>query len=173
MFRLIISLTMALLLSFCVHSQVDTLAIDSVPEPEVQFKPKPMVMLGLGTFTFYGDTGNGLRSNGPLTSSAALNLGVNVPLRRNIDLSFSAVFSTLTLNEPGLDFRNNFRSNISGGSAIVTYNFNDILPKDAYVQPYIGTGISTFEFLSKAYRKTHQTPMSRNKNSQSIFSCSV
>ncbi|MFK7757433.1 MAG: hypothetical protein AB8B53_10930 [Flavobacteriales bacterium] len=138
------------MLPFCVHSQSDTLAVDSVPEPIVQFKPKPSLMLGLGTFTFYGDTGNGLRSNSPLTSSAALNVGVNMPLRSNIDISFSAVFSTLTLNEPGLDFRNNFRSNISGGSAIVTYNFNDILPKDAYVQPYIGTGISTFEFLSKA-----------------------
>ena len=151
MLRILCLLFMPLIACLTANSQSDSLQlgggeiINSAPN-----KLRPMVGLGIGTFTFYGDTGNKTETNNPFNSSLALSLGVQVPVNYFLDLSFSAVLSTVTVNEPGLDMLNNFQSEITGGTALLTYNFENFLPKSTYLQPYIGTGISSFEFLSKA-----------------------
>jgi len=150
MFRIKTLLIILTVLATESYGQVDSLSTDSIPEVEKKSKLRPMVGLGVGTFTFYGDTGRGLRSNNPFNSSLALSFNAQVPVTYFLDLNFSAVFSQLTLNEPDFNLRNNFTSEITGGSAILTYNFENLLPKSAFWQPYIGTGISSFEFLSKA-----------------------
>ena len=133
-------------------SQADSIDIYEDEELIISpiFKPKPMIGFGIGTFTFYGDTGSELRSNNPFNSSIALSFNAQMPVKSFLDLSFSAVFSTVTVNEPGLRTLNNFQSEITGGTALLTYNFENFLPKTAVWQPYVGTGISSFEFLSKA-----------------------
>ena len=150
MFRYLYLLAILLIVCSTAISQVDSLQVEDEITLPIPAKLRPMVGLGIGTFTFYGDTGNKLRSNNPFNSSLALSIGAQVPIKYYLDLSFSAVFSTVTVNEPGLAMLNNFQSEISGGTALLTYNFENLLPKTASWQPYIGTGISSFEFLSKA-----------------------
>ena len=141
-------------LIYCLTANSQSYSIDLEQDKEIVnpslSKLRPMIGLGIGTFTFYGDTGNKTETNNPFNSSLALSLGVQVPVNYFLDLSFSAVLSTVTVNEPGLDMLNNFQSEITGGTALLTYNFENFLPKSTYLQPYIGTGISSFEFLSKA-----------------------
>ncbi len=152
MLRILCLLFMPLVACFTANSQSDLLQLEVEDEiiNSAPNKLRPMVGLGIGTFTFYGDTGNKTETNNPFNSSLALSLGVQVPVNYFLDLSFSAVLSTVTVNEPGLDMLNNFQSEITGGTALLTYNFENFLPKSTYLQPYIGTGISSFEFLSKA-----------------------
>ena len=152
MLRILCLLFMPLVVCLTANSQSDSLQLEGEDEiiNSAPNKLRPMVGLGIGTFTFYGDTGNKTETNNPFNSSLALSLGVQVPVNYFLDLSFSAVLSTVTVNEPGLDMLNNFQSEITGGTALLTYNFENFLPKSTYLQPYIGTGISSFEFLSKA-----------------------
>ncbi|MFT5844618.1 MAG: hypothetical protein ACI8QW_000489 [Saprospiraceae bacterium] len=152
MLRILCLLFMPLIVCLTANSQSDSLQLEGEDEiiNSAPNKLRPMVGLGIGTFTFYGDTGNKTETNNPFNSSLALSLGVQVPVNYFLDLSFSAVLSTVTVNEPGLDMLNNFQSEITGGTALLTYNFENFLPKSTYLQPYIGTGISSFEFLSKA-----------------------
>ncbi len=111
---------------------------------------KPSIGFGLGTMAFFGELGNGNSANNLFTSSAAYSFHAKLPMSSSLDLTFTGIKSTLTVNNPGLQVLNNFRSEITGGSAILTYNFNSFLNKDAFWRPFIGTGISSFEFLSKA-----------------------
>ena len=152
MLRILCLLFIPLIACLTANSQSESLQLEGEDEiiNSAPNKLRPMVGLGIGTFTFYGDTGNKTETNNPFNSSLALSLGVQVPVNYFLDLSFSAVLSTVTVNEPGLDMLNNFQSEITGGTALLTYNFENFLPKSTYLQPYIGTGISSFEFLSKA-----------------------
>ena len=141
-------------LIYCLTANSQSYSTDLEQDVEIvnpsPSKLRPMIGLGIGTFTFYGDIGNKTETNNPFNSSLALSGGVQVPVNYFLDLSFSAVLSTVTVNESGLGMLNNFQSEIIGGTALLTYNFENFLPKSAYLQPYIGTGISSFEFLSKA-----------------------
>ncbi len=150
MFRQAILFIFLLGFSWSSVAQVDTTLMEIPEEIPSVSKARPMIGFGVGTFAFYGDTGKNYRSNNPFTSSLALSFTAQIPVNYFLDVNFSGVMSSVTVNEPGLRLNNNFKSEITGGSAILSYNFENFLPKGTFWQPYIGTGISSFEFLSKS-----------------------
>jgi len=130
----------------------DSLEIEAPEVPVEKVSPsfKPLVGFGIGTLTFAGDLGNGYKSNSVFSSSPAFSFHAQMPVSSSLNLTFTGIRSKITVNEPGLNVLNNFQSEINGGSALVTYNFSSFLNKSTFWRPYLGTGIASFEFLSKA-----------------------
>ena len=150
MFRAKLTL-MCLAITMTVMAQ-DSLYVEVNEElDENLFSPrlKPSIGFGLGTMSFYGDLGNKTSANNPYTSNAAFSFHAKLPMSSCLELTLTGIKSELIVNEPGLNLLNNFQSDITGGSAIFSYNFNRFLNKTTFWRPYIGTGISSFEFLSK------------------------
>lgn len=119
------------------------------PADSQLFELRPRVGLGVGTFTFFGDVGGDQAGYSPLSSSIAYSLRISNELSPYFRLSFESVFGRLAVNEINTDRRFNFMSEVRAGSVQLQYNFAHFLPKDRFLEPWIGTGIGSFEFLSK------------------------
>ena len=129
---------------------------DSIPAPEEEPKEKapkemfygPTVGLGIGMFKFYGDILNANYGN-PLISNIGYDLHVHQQLNSFLTAKFYVLFGTLSANERSADRNLNFKSKITVGGFALMYNFDQLLPKDRIVSPYISLGIESLEFLSK------------------------
>ncbi len=113
-------------------------------------KPRPSVEIAAGTLSYFGDVG---RLNGNAQYSQ-LNWGYSITMRNPISeafsLDFSALFGTVRHQENLPGQMVNFETPIQMGSASITYNFNNFLPKQRSITPYLSVGIATMEFNPKA-----------------------
>ncbi len=110
--------------------------------------PKPIIGLGIGMFSFYGELSNKKFAN-PMLSRVAYELSISEDLNDYFNLRFYTLFGKLGANERGIDRNLNFESSIRLGGINLTYNFDQLLPKNRIISPYISVGIESFEFLSK------------------------
>lgn len=113
------------------------------------FKLKPTFGLGAGMFAFYGDIGSDHDGYNPLVSRLGFELRAGAPVTPYLDVSLFAVHGQLGANERSATRNLNFLSKVTTGGFQVTYNFMHLLPEDRTVEPYIGLGIESVEFLSK------------------------
>ena len=133
-----------LVLSFvCFNSQLfaaDTLA--SVLRPRIG--------LGTGTFTYYGEIQNYQKKFSPVVNRYGGLLYVNAPISRMFNLEFSASYGRIAANERTLARNFNFESRVRMGTVYLYYNFYPLFQsKRAIYHPFLGVGVSSFEFLSK------------------------
>ena len=141
LYRLTFVFVVGLILSFNGYGQsADTLR-------EV-FRPR--IGLGTGVMTYYGEIQNYQKGFAPTVNRFGGNIYANAPISRMFNLEFTACYAKISANERTLKRNYNFESRIRMGSAIVYYNFYPLFqPKRRYFHPFIGTGIASFEFLSK------------------------
>lgn len=79
------------------------------------------------------------------------NLMVNAPLNKAFNFEFVATYGKISANERSLTRNYNFQSRIRMGSLNIQYNFYPLFhPTRSFFNPYIGIGITSFEFLSKS-----------------------
>jgi hypothetical protein len=126
---------------------------EQVPAATVSYenqKPRPSIEIGAGTLSYFGDVGN-LNGNAQYSQ---LNWGYSITMRNPISDAFSIDFAALfgkvrhQENIPGQMV--NFETPIQMGSASLTYNFNNLLPRQRSITPYLSVGIATMEFNPKA-----------------------
>ena len=125
---------------------------DSVPSDKGDtndFLFRPTIGLGVGMLTFYGDVGKNHRFYHPTVSRVGYELKVSNPLTPYLDLGFHVMRGKLGANERFQGRNLNFESQITTGGFNLTYNFDNLLPKDRNVEPFLSVGIESFEFLSK------------------------
>ncbi len=110
---------------------------------------KPTIGLGSGMFTFYGDVSKGKKDNGATISRMAIDLHITQPITSYLDGSFFFLKGKVGANERSGIRNVNFLSDISIWGVKGSYNFDNFLPKDRYISPYVSLGIESIEFLSK------------------------
>ncbi len=133
-------------------SQEDSLDVEDPTEEQqemlnIEFKPR--VGLGVGMFTFYGDVASNHQGYHPTVSKLGYDLSITNPLTDYLDIKFYAMMGTVSANERTLTRNLNFQSDITTGGIVLNYNFSHMLKPDRAVDPYIGVGIESIEFLSK------------------------
>lgn len=142
-----------LLLAFLFFTSVFAIGEnDSIVEPKEE-APKemfygPTVGLGVGMFKFYGDILDANYGN-PLISNIGYDLHVRQQLNSFLTAKFYVLFGTLSANERSENRNLNFKSKITVGGFALMYNFDQILPENRVVSPYISLGIESIEFHSK------------------------
>jgi len=114
---------------------------------KIEFKPR--VGLGVGMFTFYGDVASNHQGYHPTVSKLGYDISISNPLTDYLDIKFYGMMGTIGANERSLTRNLNFQSDITTGGFIINYNFGHILKKDHFVNPYLGVGFESIEFLSK------------------------
>lgn len=113
------------------------------------FRIQPTFGLGAGMFAFYGDIGANHDGYNPLVTRLGFELRAGTPLTDYLDVSLFALHGQVGANERSLTRNLNFRSRITTGGFQFTYNFSHLLPSTRTVEPYIGLGLESIEFLSK------------------------
>jgi hypothetical protein len=137
---LYIALTGLLTFQFYSSSAQDTLS--SVPRPRIG--------LGTGTFSYYGEIQNYNKNFSPIVNRYGGLVYVNAPVSRHFNLEFSASYGRFAANERTLERNFNFESRIRMGTVFLYYNFYPLFTaRRSYFHPFIGAGVSSFEFLSK------------------------
>ncbi len=122
-----------------VNAQSDTAA----------FRMKPTFTLGAGMFGFYGDIGSDHTGYSPLVTRFAYEFRAATPVTRWLEVSLFAQHGQLGVNERSLTRNLNFKSRITTGGLQFVYNFDQFLRKDHVVEPFLGVGFESVEFLSK------------------------
>ena len=111
---------------------------------------KPRIGGGVGVLAYYGEIQNYQVGLSPLVNKVAASIFLNAPLSNGFNVEFTAMFGKVGANERGLNRNFNFESRIRSGSMIITYNFYHLLKNNSRnFTPFIGAGITSFEFLSK------------------------
>ena len=100
-------------------------------------------------FTFYGDVASNHQGYHPTVSKLGYDISISNPLTDYLDIKFYGMMGTIGANERSLTRNLNFQSDITTGGFIINYNFGHILKKDHFVNPYLGVGFESIEFLSK------------------------
>jgi len=111
---------------------------------------RPALGLNVGMMSYFGDVG----SLDGLSRSPSLNFGQSLnlvsPISKNFSLRTFALFGKITEEERIENGNANFSTTIRMGGLSLQYNFGHFLPEERWIEPYLGVGISTFEFNSKA-----------------------
>jgi hypothetical protein len=114
---------------------------------KIEFKPR--VGLGVGMFTFYGDVASNHQGYHPTVSKLGYDISISNPLTDYLDIKFYGMMGTIGANERSLTRNLNFQSDITTGGFVINYNFGHILKPNHFVNPYVGVGFESIEFLSK------------------------
>ena len=109
---------------------------------------KPIIGFGTGKLSFYGEVSNKKFAKMQV-SRPAYELNIAKNLNEYLDLKFYVLFGKLGANERTATRNLNFETQIRLGGAVLTYNFDQLLPAQRNITPYVFLGIETFEFLSK------------------------
>ena len=112
---------------------------------------KPRIGVGTGILGYFGE----IQSYSPGYSSTVNRIGgnlmINAPLNQALNAEFSMLYGKVGANERTLTRNLNFESRIRMSSLMVHYNFYPFFsPTRSFFNPYVGIGISSFEFLSKS-----------------------
>jgi hypothetical protein len=111
---------------------------------------RPRIGLGVGTMTYYGEVQNYQKGFNPMVNRYYGTAYVNAPLTKYFNVEFSASYGKIAANERGLVKNLNFESRIRMASVQLYYNLWPLFSsKRSMFHPYVGVGISSFEFLSK------------------------
>jgi len=111
---------------------------------------KPMLGLGFGALNYIGDVSHNEWTN-PLVDNFGLNFGVIQNISPSFGLEFNFMYGRITANERDNETPRyfNFRTDIFQATIGCTYNFARVLPAVRKLNPYIGVGISAFNFTPK------------------------
>ena len=126
-----------------------TLASRAQSDDSTGFEIRPTFGLGAGMFAFYGDIGNNHDRYSPLSTRLGFELRAGTPLTEWLDVSLFALHGQVGANERSLTRNLNFQSKVTTGGFQFTYNFLQLLNPKRTVEPYIGLGLESVEFLSK------------------------
>ena len=139
-FRYLIITLVICLSTHLSHAQFDTL--------NAVFKPR--IGIGTGTMAYYGEI-QGYQSGFSSTiNRMGGNLLINAPLNNALNFEFVGTYGKVGANERTLNRNFNFQSRIRMASISIQYNFYPLFsPTRSFFNPYVGIGISSFEFLSK------------------------
>lgn len=152
MLKQVVFLTLIIVLSFPLFAigDGDTVVIDtSFKKASILKSPySPTIGLGIGMLKFYGDVLDAKRGN-PLISRIAYDLHVKQQLNSFLTAKFYVLFGKIGANERTLERNLNFQSQITTGGFSLAYNFDQFLPKERVIDPYISLGIESMEFHSK------------------------
>jgi hypothetical protein len=111
---------------------------------------RPSIGLNTGLIGYFGDVGN---LDG-LSRQPHMNWGTQLtmlsPLTDAFQMKAFVFFGNITQEERIPSGNANFSTPIRMGGLQFSYNFDHFLPEKRTVEPYVGVGISTFEFNSKA-----------------------
>lgn len=110
---------------------------------------KPTFSLGAGSFAFYGDIGSRHDSYSPLVTRLGFELRASTPVTPWLEAALFAQHGQLGANERGTERNLNFKSRVTTGGLLFTYNFQHFLKPDHVIEPYISLGFESVEFLSK------------------------
>lgn len=110
---------------------------------------RPTFSVGAGMFAFYGDIGSRHTGYSPLVSRFAYEFRAGTPITDWLEAGIFAQHGQLGANERGTDRNLNFKSRITTGGLQFTYNFQHLLRPDHVVEPLLGLGFESVEFLSK------------------------
>lgn len=108
----------------------------------------PSIGVGVGTIEFYGDL-NDNDYGTPFTGNFGYNVYVIQPVSDFLNVRFSFLLSKIREEERSLERNINFESDIRSGSILLEYNFDNLLPKQRKITPFISTGIEIAEFNPK------------------------
>ncbi len=108
----------------------------------------PSIGLGVGMFKFYGDILQVKRGNS-LISNIGYDLHVKQQLNSSLTIKFYVLFGSLSANERSAERNLNFKSSITTGGFALMYNFDQFLPKERIINPFITLGFESVEFHSK------------------------
>lgn len=112
----------------------------------------PTIGVGTGMFSFYGDIYT-KHFQAPSVSRMAYDLTLSQRLNDYLQFNFYVLFGTLGADErnagPNNNRNLNFQSQIRAGGVYLEYNFDNFLPKNRVVSPFVCLGFESFEFLSK------------------------
>ena len=135
-----------------IQQKIEPARRDSILQREYELSAlnasKPTVGLGTGILSFYGEVSNKKFANMQV-SRPAYELNIAQNLNDYLNLKFYVLFGKLGADERTSARNLNFESQIRLGGATLTYNFDQLLPAQRKITPYIFLGIETFEFLSK------------------------
>lgn len=111
---------------------------------------RPRLGLGTGVMTYYGEIQNYQKKFAPTVNRFGGMVYVNAPIHKMFNLEFSATYAKIAANERTLKRSYNFESRIRMGTVMLYYNFYPLFQENrSSFHPFIGTGFSSFEFLSK------------------------
>jgi cell division protein FtsN len=109
---------------------------------------KPTIGYSIGMLSYHGDISSNTYKS-PLISRIGHQLNASTKLSPSLDLNFHFLFGKLSANERSKTRNLNFESEIRAGGVGFSYNFNQLLPQNRKVEPFIYFGIESVEFLSK------------------------
>lgn len=111
---------------------------------------RPRIGVGTGTFTYYGEVQDYQKGFAPLVNKYGGLLYVNAPITKFFNFEFSANYGKVAANERTLYTNFNFESRIRMATFYLYYNFYPIFSRNrSRFHPFLGVGVSSFEFLSK------------------------
>lgn len=111
---------------------------------------RPRIGLGAGTMTYYGEVQNYQKGFVPMVNRYYGQAYINAPITRFFNIEFSASYGKIAANERTLTKNLNFESRIRMATFQVFYNWYPFFSrKRSLFHPFVGTGFSSFEFLSK------------------------
>jgi hypothetical protein len=127
-----------------------TLATGALAQDDTTtFRMRPAFSVGAGMFGFFGDIGRDHTGYSPLVTRFAYEFRAATPVTRWLEVSLFALHGQLGVNERSLSRNLNFKSRITTGGLQFIYNFDHFLRKDHVVEPFLGVGFESVEFLSK------------------------
>lgn len=110
---------------------------------------KPVLGAGLGTFSFFGDVNNYLRS--PLYGLTSYRVSISRNLSKYFDIEFQGSFGNVSGNQynGNVDATQNFKTSMFMGGVSLYYNFNHLLKRQRPIHPYISIGAEIMQFTPK------------------------
>ncbi len=114
---------------------------------------RPRLGLGTGVMTYYGEIQNYQKNFTSTVNRIGGLLYVNAPVSKMYNVEFSATYAKIAANERTLERSYNFESRIRMGTVMLYYNFYPLFQENrSSFHPFVGLGLSSFEFLSKTDR---------------------
>jgi hypothetical protein len=110
---------------------------------------KPILGAGMGTFSFFGDVNNYLRS--PLYGLTSYRVSISRNLSKNFDFEFHGSFGEVSGNEynGNVNAVQNFKTSLFLGGVSLVYNFNHLLKRQRPIHPFIAIGAEILQFTPK------------------------
>jgi hypothetical protein len=135
-----------LLISFAIIFSINAQEADDLSKAPKPFSPT--IGVGIGTIGFYGDL-NDRNYGSPLGSNIGYNVYVLQPITKFLSVKFNFTIAEIKSEERSIVRNVNFNTDIRSGGIYVEYNFDNFLPEDRFITPFITSGIESIEFNPK------------------------
>lgn len=138
------------LLKYGIILVLGLLSTRSFAEDTLLTVTRPRIGLGTGVMAYYGEIQSYQRRLLPTVNRFGGNLYVNAPITKFFNVELNATYAKIAANERSLTSNNNFESRIRMGTIYLYYNFYPLFTANrSRFHPFVGIGLSSFEFLSK------------------------